>query len=310
MARYGASVFGGPADPGTGSTGYRGDNLNKKWKSFAELSNNPSAQDFSALGKLKYGTRVRVTNPKTGKSIVLTKRDVGAGGGAVSGHKRGIDLWYKAAEYLGINGTGVVDLEVLSGKYAGRKATTGVGGPQQPFDTAGRAGAIRQLLLQSVQNPSAGTALTGSNIASALISAATETASVPKEAPQTQSRYGGLVAKAQYRADRIASRNMSYKWGGGHVGSKEALRRYTGPLDCSGAVSKVLGIDPRVSGELTTIGKPGFNKNHVSIAANATHTFMWIPGRGWFGTSASNKGGGANYIKGKVSLKGFTVRHL
>jgi hypothetical protein len=127
MATYGASTFGGPNDPGTGSTGYKGDNLNKHPNSFAELSKNPGAQDFSAMGHLKYGTKVRVTNPATGKSLVLTKRDVGAGGGRVAGHTRGIDLWYKAAQRLGVSGTAKVKVEILDGKHAGKSFHTSTG---------------------------------------------------------------------------------------------------------------------------------------------------------------------------------------
>lgn len=174
MAKYGASIFGGPGDPGTGSTGYRGDNLNKKWRSFAELSNDPqngTGADFAAMGGLKYGTKVKVTNPKTGKSLVLKKRDVGAGGGAVGGKKRGIDLWYKAGQYLGINGTGVVDVEVLTGKEKGKKIRQGVGGGEQaPQAASGASEPLSALLRESIANPSADTALTGTNIAKALLS--------------------------------------------------------------------------------------------------------------------------------------------
>ena len=119
-----ASTFGGPGDPSTGSTGYRGDNLNAHPDSFAELSNNPSALDFSALGNLPHNARVTVTNPANGRSMVLYKRDVGAGGAGMGGTKRGIDLWYKAAQQLGINGLGVVKVSV--GGAPGNAAMKGV----------------------------------------------------------------------------------------------------------------------------------------------------------------------------------------
>lgn len=81
-----ASVFGGPSDPGTGSSGYKGDNLYQHPDSFAELSNNygaPLSQlDYSALGGLPYGAAATVTNPANGRSKVLYKRDIGAGGPA------------------------------------------------------------------------------------------------------------------------------------------------------------------------------------------------------------------------------------
>lgn len=134
-----ASVFGGPGDPSTGHTGYRGDNLSARWNSFAELSNNYgsglSGLDFGALGNLPYGTAVRVTNPKNGRSLVLYKRDVGAGGPGLGGRKRGIDLWYKAAEYLGVSGLQNVEVQVLGKGAAAKNAgiIPGVpGGPDIP----------------------------------------------------------------------------------------------------------------------------------------------------------------------------------
>ncbi len=108
----GASVFGGPADPGTGHIGYRGDDLNVFPNSFAELNMG------TALGNLPYKAKLRVTGPKGSK--VLYKRDIGAGGGNVQGKTRAIDLWYKAAEALGISGLGLVKIEKLAkGGYAG-----------------------------------------------------------------------------------------------------------------------------------------------------------------------------------------------
>jgi hypothetical protein len=98
---WGASMFGGPSDPGTGHIGYRGDDLNSKWDSFAELGMG------NALGGLPYGAALNVTGPN-GKTLKLYKRDIGKGGGPVNGKPRAIDLWYKAAQKLGIHGLGVV----------------------------------------------------------------------------------------------------------------------------------------------------------------------------------------------------------
>ena len=65
------------------------------------------------------------------------------------------------------------------------------------------------------------------------------------------------------------------------------------PLDCSAAVSKVLGIDPRVSGDFERFGSPGrAPKGGVTIYANKGHVLMEIGGRFW-GTSKSNPNGGA-----------------
>lgn len=64
--------------------GYRGDNLAVKWKSYAELSANPAAQDFSALGPhfgfnqlpYRFGLWIHYRS----RAIFARKRDVGAGG--------------------------------------------------------------------------------------------------------------------------------------------------------------------------------------------------------------------------------------
>lgn len=110
--KMGASVFGGPNDPGTGHIGYRGDDLRKKWNSFAELNMG------TAMGGLSYGAGRWVTGPN-GKSLKLYKRDIGRGGGNVNGRVRGIDLWYKAAQKLGVNGLGTVT--VSKSKPSGAK---------------------------------------------------------------------------------------------------------------------------------------------------------------------------------------------
>jgi hypothetical protein len=120
--RVGASMFGGPGDPGTGHIGYRGDDLNVHPDSFAELDMG------HALGGLPYMAGLRVTGPRGSK--MLYKRDIGAGGGPVNGVHRGIDLWYTAAQDLGINGLGVVKVEPAGG---GGPSGDGIGwdGPVQ-----------------------------------------------------------------------------------------------------------------------------------------------------------------------------------
>lgn len=111
------------------------------------------------------------------------------------------------------------------------------------------------------------------------------------------------------RAGALNAQRLPYKWGGGHGGRVNPNKAQ--PLDCSGAVSAVLGINPRVSGELAKWGKPGRGKR-VTVYANGHHTLLEIDGH-FFGTSASNPGGGAGWIpRAQISnqyLKGFTARH-
>jgi len=66
--------------------------------SFAELSNNPAARDFAALGNLPLGAKLEISYQ--GKCLVAEKLDVGQGGGPVSGYQRSLDLWWQTARSL------------------------------------------------------------------------------------------------------------------------------------------------------------------------------------------------------------------
>jgi hypothetical protein len=106
-------------------------------------------------------------------------------------------------------------------------------------------------------------------------------------------------------ANRIDAKRYPYRWGGGHNAS------FSGPYDCSGAVSAVLRaaglVDrPMVSGEYMRWGAPG--KGAVTIYANAGHVYMSILGR-FFGTTGMNPGGGAGWFPG-APRAGFAVVHV
>lgn len=123
----------------------------------------------------------------------------------------------------------------------------------------------------------------------------------------------GGTAAAMREAVRINKQHFPYVWGGGH-GS------FSGPYDCSGAVSAVLHAggwlnSPMVSGELASFGKPG--PGPITVYANAEHAFMSIMGKP-FGTSGSNPGGGAGFFPKSVfdaeriggdAAGPFAVRH-
>lgn len=119
----------------------------------------------------------------------------------------------------------------------------------------------------------------------------------------------GYLGKVIERANRIDSKHLPYQWGGGH--SADAAHK-TVALDCSGAVSKVLGINPRVASQFVKWGKPG-RGGAITVYAKSTHVLVEINGHFW-GTSNSNPGGGAGWIpRSALSagyLKGFTARHL
>jgi hypothetical protein len=118
------------------------------------------------------------------------------------------------------------------------------------------------------------------------------------------------VAALKSEAERIDDAQVAYQWGGGHAGRLDPDSAVT-PLDCSGAVSRVLGIDPRVSGAFANWGEPGSGER-VSIYYNAQHVFMVIDGH-FFGTSRSNPGGGPGWIPRALItpnyLAKFDVRH-
>jgi hypothetical protein len=118
-----------------------------------------------------------------------------------------------------------------------------------------------------------------------------------------------FVAAVRQEAQHISQAKVPYSWGGGHGRPQKAGSKVT-PLDCSGAVSRVLGVNPRVSGDFEKWGKPG--RGRVTVYANKTHVLMEIDGHFW-GTSASNPGGGAGWIpRSKISqdyLRNFTARH-
>ena len=81
---------------------------------------------------------------------------------------------------------------------------------------------------------------------------------------------------------------------------------FSGPYDCSGAVSAVLHAAgllkrPMVSGEFMHWGAPG--PGSVTIYANAGHVYMSILGR-YFGTSSANPAAvpaGSRAARGRAS---------
>jgi peptidoglycan hydrolase-like protein with peptidoglycan-binding domain len=123
--------------------------------------------------------------------------------------------------------------------------------------------------------------------------------------PNPGGSVGEIIKTLISAADRIDSKGYAYRWGGGHN------MAFSGPYDCSGAVSAVLHAAgllkrPMVSGEFMRWGAPG--PGAVTIYANAGHVYMSILGR-YFGTSSANPAGGAGWFKGGPR-PGFAVVHV
>lgn len=142
------------------------------------------------------------------------------------------------------------------------------------------------------------------------VSSASQTS--PQRSGTEPTASSSFAQTARERANIIDRKHLPYLWGGGH-GGKVDPRKAT-PLDCSGAVSSVLGINPRVSGDFAHWGSPGRapGGKGVTVYSNPHHVLMEIDGHFW-GTSASNPGKGAGWIpRSQISpeyLKGFVARH-
>jgi len=102
-----ASVFGGPNDTTPKpDTGYRGDRLEQlnHGYNFAELNMG------TAMGGLKLHEKIIVRNKHNPKQqAVLVKGDIGGGGKGMNGTIRAIDIYYRAAPAVGVNGLALVE---------------------------------------------------------------------------------------------------------------------------------------------------------------------------------------------------------
>ena len=98
-ATVGATEYGGPGDPSSGTVGASGINLVAHPDSYAELGGT-TFQTATAMGGLAYMTPLRIT--WGGQSAIAYKRDFGLGGGPVDGTPRVIDLWWQFAGALRI----------------------------------------------------------------------------------------------------------------------------------------------------------------------------------------------------------------
>lgn len=107
-------------------------------------------------------------------------------------------------------------------------------------------------------------------------------------------------------AQRVEKEQPAYLWGGGHGATPAG---FGADVDCSGFVSQLLQVRPRTSGQFMSYGAKGKGK-HVTIYAHQGHVLAEINGQ-FYGTSASNRGGGAGKIPrpSAAYLKRFVRRH-
>src|SRR5213076_3491243 len=95
----GATEYGGPGDPSSGTVGASGANLLAHPDSYAELGGY-TWQTATAMGGLPYMAPLRIS--WGAHSAIAYKRDFGLGGGPIDGLPRVIDLWWQLATGIGI----------------------------------------------------------------------------------------------------------------------------------------------------------------------------------------------------------------
>ena len=304
----GATEYGGPGDPSSGTVGASGTSLLAHPDSYAELGG-ITFQTATAMGGLPYLTPLRVT--WEGRSAVAYKRDFGLGGGSVDGLPRAIDLWWQFAAALRI--------PYEDGRWSGavrisRPPAAGAGGvlAQAPPPNGGASAAAATGVGSSPGLPGS------------CPTVASDAGGVPLSAgPRAQLLPGGQAAAPASAPAAvkgiIAAGNQivgkPYMVGGGHGISLGAIAP---TYDCSSSVEHLLyggGLLPAAydaaSGALESFGRPGPGR-WVTVYASADHVFMYVAGLRWDTHDAAGPGDGSAGIGWHPLVResaGFVVRH-
>lgn len=166
---------------------------------YAELSNPPSSLNFSALGHLPMGYRLRITY--NGKSIVAPKIDVGAGGAGLNGHIRAVDLTMPAANLLGFNGLADVLIAAANG---------------QPLSIGGASGSAPASQIKPPNVKGGGTLGTIVRAAMGKLTAAAN-AKLAKLAPKASAFGGGVGGGTPFHHGRYTFPLPAGSWTAGAV---------------------------------------------------------------------------------------------
>ncbi|MGH2858837.1 MAG: hypothetical protein ACRDMJ_15290 [Solirubrobacteraceae bacterium] len=294
--RVGATEYGGPGDPSSGTVGASGISLLAHPDSYAELGG-VTFQTADAMGGLPYLTPLRIT--WDGRSAIAYKRDFGLGGGPVDGLPREIDLWWQFATALGV--------PYEDGLWSGplrieRPPSTGAGNmlAQTPTQAPPQASAA-----QCAPGPGAAGAVPVTSGPRAQL-LPDGLASAPAGAPAA---VAGIIAAG----NQIVAK--PYLYGGGHG---LPLDQVAAAYDCSSSVEHLLyggGLLPvdydAPSGTLESFGLPGPGR-WVTIYASADHVFMYVAGLRWDTHNAAGAGDGSAGIGWHPLVResvGFIVRH-
>lgn len=302
----GATEYGGPGDPSSGTVGASGQSLLVHPDSYAELGG-VTFQTATAMGGLPYLTPLRVT--WDGRSAVAYKRDFGLGGGPVDGLPRVIDLWWQFA--------GALRIPYEGGRWSGAVRVS------RPPD-AGAGSVLAQAPVRGAGSAGSAAAAGEGGSAGACTAAVPTAAGVPlSSGPRAQLLPDGqasapTTAPAAVKGIIAAGNQIAgkpYLVGGGHGLS---LGVVAPSYDCSSSVEHLLyggGLLPAgydaASGALESFGRPGPGR-WVTIYASVDHVFMYVAGLRWDTHDAAGPGDGSAGIGWHPLVResaGFVVRH-
>jgi hypothetical protein len=290
--RVGATEYGGPGDPSSGTVGASGQNLLEHPDSYAELGGT-TFETATAMGGLPYMTPLRITWGH--HSAIAYKRDFGLGGGPIAGLPRVIDLWWQFAGALGIpyergEWSGPVTIE--------RPPPAGAG------NLLGETPPVRSAADECSTDPAAGGVSLTNGPRARLLSDGQ--ASAPAGAPAAVK---GIIAAG----NQIVGK--PYLYGGGHG---LPLGDVAPAYDCSSSVEhllyggRLLAVDyDAASGALESFGLPGPGR-WVTIYASADHVFMYVAGLRWDTHNAAGPQDGSAGIGWHPLVRssaGFVARH-
>lgn len=290
----GATEYGGPGDPSSGTVGSSGVNLLAEPDSYAELGGYTFAT-ADALGNLPYGTPLRITWAR--HSVIGYKRDIGLGGGLIDGrYPRVIDLWWELAARLGI--------PYEQGDWSGpvrvaRTPVTGAGATLSQTPQTGLPGSpgtcISRLAAGVPVVPGGRARLLSDGLAGA-----------PADAPPA-------VRQIIAAGNQIVGK--PYVYGGGHG---LPLSVVAPSYDCSSSVDHLLYgarllpvASTPTSGELESFGQIGIGR-WVTLYASPAHVFLYVAGLRWDTWNAAGPGDGSSGIGWHPLVRnadGFVSRH-
>src|SRR5579875_635637 len=307
-ARLGATEYGGPGDPSSGSVGSSGVDLDSHPDSYAELGGT-TFQTATALGGLPYETPLRIS--WGARSVIAYKRDIGLGGGPIDGVRRAIDLWWELTGALGIpyeegRWSGVVHVERPPASGAGSLLGATAATVEPVASTDGALPSVGGVLPAACGGPPVGSAPAPVTAGPRARLLSNGSAAAPASAPAA---VRGIIAAG----NQIVGK--PYEYGGGHG---IPLDQIAATYDCSSSVAHLLfggGLVPvdfdADSGELMSWGEPGPGR-WVTIYASPDHVFMYVAGLRWDTHDAAGPGDGSTGIGWHPLVReanGFVARH-